>query len=111
MTALNNHSKHPSGLTLNDVNGKSFGGLLHSIDPGCADVVSIEAGAEAVNEDTTVPVNCEVHPWWHCGAVVHAEAQVCGPWVGQQAGKKVVLTLLLHDPQGRAAGPEHTVWI
>lgn len=63
-----------SGLTLNDVDGKGFRCLLHSIDFGCADVVSIEAGVEAVDENTTVPVNCNIHPWWHCSAVVHAKA-------------------------------------
>ena len=98
-------------LTLNDVDGKGLGRLLHSVDPGCADVVSVEAWVEAVDENTAVPVNCEVHPWRHTGAIVHAEAKVRGCWVGQQAGQQVVLTLLPHHPQGRAAGPEHTAWI
>lgn len=98
-------------LTLNDVDGKGLGCPLHSVDLRCADVVSIEAGVQAVDENTTVPVNCEVHPRRHGGTVVHAEAQVCSFWVGQQAGQQVVLTLLLHHPQGRAAGPEHTGWI
>lgn len=69
------------GLTLNDVDGKGFGGPLHPVDFGCADVVGGEAGVEAVDENTTVPVNCEVHPWWHSGAIVHAEAKVCSCWV------------------------------
>lgn len=105
------HPKQSSGLTLNDVDGKGLGGLLHSVDPRCADIVGVEAGVELVDENASVPVNCEVHPGGHRGAVVHAEAQVCGFWVSQQAGQQVVLTLLLHHPQGCAAGPEHTVWI
>lgn len=99
------------GLTLNDVDGKGLGGPLHSIDPGCADIVSVEAGVEAVDEYTTVSVNCEVHAWWDSGAIVHAEAQVCGCWVSQQAGQQIVLTLFFHHPQGGAAGPERTIWI
>lgn len=98
-------------LTLNDVDGKGLGRPLHSVDPGRADIVGVEARVEVVDENTTVPVNGEVHLWWHAGAIVHAEAQVCGCWVGQQAGQQVVLTLFPHHPQGCAAGPEHTAWI
>lgn len=100
-----------SDLTLNDVEGKGFGGLLHSVDLGRADIISVEAGAEAVDENTIVPVHGEVHSWRHGGAVLHAEAHICGCWVGQQAGQQVVLTFLTHHPQGRAAGPEQTAWI
>lgn len=68
----------PSGLTLNDVDGKGLRDPLHPVDPGRADVVSVEAGVEAVDEDALALVDCEVHSWWHSGAVVHAEPQVCG---------------------------------
>lgn len=77
------HFQQTRGLTLNDVDGKGSGGLFHSVDPGCADIVSIEAGVEAVDENTMVPINCEVHPWWHSAAIVHAKAKVCGCWVSQ----------------------------
>lgn len=100
-----------SSLTLNDVDGEGLGCPLHSADLGCTDIVSVEAGVEAVDENTTASVNCEVHSRRYGGAIVHAEAQVCGCGVGQQAGQQVVLTFFLHHPQGGAAGPEHTVWI
>lgn len=64
-----------------------------------------------MDENTTVAVNCEVHPWRHIGAIIHTETKVCGIWIGQQTGQQVVLTLLPHHPQGRATSPEHTVWI
>ena len=72
------HFLQPSGLTLNDVDGKGLRDLFHSIDLGCADIVSVEAWVKTVDEDAAVPVDGEVHSWWHSGAVVHAEAQVCG---------------------------------
>lgn len=65
-------------LTLNDIDGKSPGGSLHSIDPSCAHIVGIEAWVEAVDEDTTVPVHSEIHAWRHSGAVIHAEAHIGG---------------------------------
>lgn len=108
---MGDHPYKSSGLTLNDIDRKGLGGLLHAVDPGCADIVSIVAGMEPVDEDTTVPVNCKVHPRWHGGAVVHAEAQVCGGGVCQQAGQQVVLPLLPHHLHRRAASPEHTVWV
>lgn len=95
--------------TLYDVDGKGLGCLLHPFDLGCADVVSVEAGLEAVDENSTVSVNCVVHSWGHSGAVVHAQAQMCGFRVSQQAGQQVILTLLPHHSQRCAAGPEHTV--
>lgn len=110
-TTLGNHPQLLRKLTLYDIDGKGFGGPLHSFDLGCADIVSIEAWLEVVNEDTTVAVNGEVHSWWHSGAIVHAEAQVCGFWVSQQAGQQVVLTLFPYHPQWRAAGPEQAVRI
>lgn len=96
-----------SGLTLYDVDGKGLGCLLHTPDPGCADVVGVEAGLEAADENSAVSVNRVVHFRGHGGAVVHAEAQICGFWVSQQAGQQVILTLLLHHSQRCAAGPEH----
>lgn len=96
---MSDHRRSPSEPTLYDVNGKGLGGLFHPIDLGCADVVCIEAGVEAMDENATMPVNCEVHAWRHSGAIVHAEAQVCCFWVRQQAGQQVVLTLLPHHPQ------------
>lgn len=58
-------SKQPSEPTLNDVDGKDLGDHLHSVNPGCADVVGIEARVELVDENPTVPVHCKVHAWWH----------------------------------------------
>lgn len=98
-------------LTLNDVDGEGLGGPLHSVDLGRTDIVRVEAGVEAVDENTTVSVNCKVHSRRYSGAVVHAEAEVRGCGVGQQAGQQVVLTFFLHHPQGSAAGPEYTDWI
>lgn len=97
--------------TLYDVDGKGLGSLLHPFDLGCADVIGVEAGLEAADENSTVSVSRVVHVCWHGGAVVHAQAQICGLWVSQQAGQQVILTLLLHHSQRRAAGPEHAVWI
>lgn len=97
--------------TLYDVDGKGLGRLLDPFDLGCADVVSVEAGLEVADENSTVSVNCEVHFLRHCGAVVHAQAQIGSVWVGQQAGQQVILTLLPHHTHRCTAGPEHMVWI
>lgn len=97
--------------TLYDVDGKGLGCLLDPFDLGRADIVGIEARLEAADENSTVSVNCVVHFRGHGGAIVHAQAQVCGFWVRQQAGQQVILTLLLHHSQSCAAGPEHTVWV
>lgn len=86
-TSSGTHLLSASALTLYDIDRKGLWSPLHSFDPSCADIVSIEAGLEAVDENTTVAVNCEVHAWRHTGAVVHAEAQVCGFRVGEQAGQ------------------------
>lgn len=85
-TPFGNHRKPSSELTLYDIDGEGLGCPLHSVDLGCADIVSIAAGLEAVDENTTVAVNCEVHPWWYGGTIIHAETEVCGFWIGQQAG-------------------------
>lgn len=47
--------------TLYDVDGKGLGRLLDPFDLGCADVVSVEAGLEIADENSTVSVNCVVH--------------------------------------------------
>lgn len=104
-------AQYPRALTLNDIDGKGLGALLHPVDLGCADIVSVETGVEAVDEDTLVWISCEVHSRGQGGAVVHAQPQICGCWVSQQARQQVVLTLLPYHPQGRTAGPEQTVWI
>lgn len=82
--------------TLYDIDGKGLGCLLDPFDLGCANVVCVEAGLEAMDENSTVSVNCVVHFLGHGGAVVHAQAQICGFWVSQQAGQQVILTLLPH---------------
>lgn len=65
-------------LTLNDIDGKGFGDLLHSIDSGGADVVCIETRVEAVDENAPVRVGGDVHSRGQSGAVLHAKPQVCG---------------------------------
>lgn len=111
MSSKKNTVIQHSQPTLYDVDGKGLGCLLDPFDLGCANVVSVEVGLEAVDENSTASVNCVVHFRGHGGAVVHAQAQICGFWVSQQAGQQVILTLLPHHSQRCAAGPEHTVWI
>ena len=98
-------------LTLNDVDGEGPGHLLHSPHSGGADVVSVEAGVEAVDEDAPVGEGREVHAWGQSGAIVHAEAHVSGCRVGQQAGQQALLPLLPHHSEVGDAGPEQAVWI
>lgn len=99
------------GLTLNDVDRKGLRDPFYTVDLGCADVVSVEAGVEAVDENASVPVHSEVHSRWDGGTVVHAQAQLGGWWVRQEAGQHVLFPFLPHHSQGGAAGPEHTMWI
>lgn len=65
-------------LTLNNIDRKSLRGLFYPIDLGCADVVSVEAGVEAVDQNASVPIHSKVHSWWVGGAIIHAEAQLRG---------------------------------
>ena len=103
--------RHRWTLTLNDVDWEGPGHLLHAPDSGGADVVGVEAGVEAVDEDAPVGEGREVHAWGQSGAVVHAEPHVSGCRVSQQAGQEALLPLLPHHSEVGDAGPEQAVWI